>query len=282
MTSPQVFQIFYDDATRRALDPGFLPLDNSRNERPDWYEMWVIRSFLHDNALAEDRWYGFLSPHFGEKTGLTSAQVHEFLGAARERYDVALLLYGWDQLAYFLNPFEQGEVWVPGITALSQSVLGHLGHDVDLDDMVTFSGNFTFSNYIVAKAPYWRKWLAIADRFFALSEDPASALSADLRQMRSYGAATHKVPIKAFIQERLPAIVLSDRGFRTTTLDTSSTFPIFGAMFDDGPATRGVLQTCDLLKRRYWETGEANYLRQFEQLRRLVPTKFRAPAPRAG
>jgi hypothetical protein len=38
-----VFQIFYDDRSRRSLDGGFIPLDNTRNERPDWFEFWVIR-----------------------------------------------------------------------------------------------------------------------------------------------------------------------------------------------------------------------------------------------
>ena len=43
------FQIFYNDATRAAVDPAFQPLDNSANERPDWYEYWPIRRFFHDN-----------------------------------------------------------------------------------------------------------------------------------------------------------------------------------------------------------------------------------------
>jgi len=41
----RVFQIHYDAASRAALDPDFEPLDNSRSERPDWYEYWPIRQF---------------------------------------------------------------------------------------------------------------------------------------------------------------------------------------------------------------------------------------------
>jgi len=46
-----IFQIYYSNATREALDPGFVPLDNIRNERPDWREYWPIRRHLLNNSL---------------------------------------------------------------------------------------------------------------------------------------------------------------------------------------------------------------------------------------
>jgi len=277
MTSFQVFQIYYDEATRSSLDAGYLPLDNRRNERPDWYEFWVIRNFLRTNSLAEDGWYGFLSPHFQNKTGLTSRQVHQFLDFSRDRSEVALILYAWDQVAYFLNPFEQGEVWHPGITALSQSVLRVLGHDIDLARLVTYSGNFTFSNYIIAKPAYWREWLTIADRFFDLIENQSSDLSLRLKQTTSYGSLANQAPFKTFIQERLPAVILSGRRFRTSTFNTSQTLPIFDRLFEIEVTTRGVLQTCDLLKQKYCNTGDARFLDLFKEVRQLVSTKFPPP-----
>src|ERR1019366_761975 len=246
-----VFQIYYDDATRSLVDAGFVPLDNTANLRPDWYEFWVMRNFLHANRLEEGAWYGFLSPNFQRKTGLTSEHVHRFLEFSGERGEVALILTGWDQVAYFLNPFEQGEVWHPGITALSQSVVSQLGYDVDLAGLVTHSGNFTFSNTVIAKPAYWRDWLAIADRFFALAEDASSPLAARLQQATTYTTAAGQAPIKAFIQERLPALVLSRRRFLTTTFNTSDTFPVWDQLFDVDITTRGLLQTCDLLKKKY-------------------------------
>ena len=43
------------------------------------------------------------------------------------------------------DPFEQGEVWHPGITALSQAAMQRLGEAADLASLVTYSGNFTFA-----------------------------------------------------------------------------------------------------------------------------------------
>ena len=68
MSSANIYQIYYDEPSRQALDSGFIPLDNTDNLRPDWSELWVIRRFLLNTPLIEDQWYGFLSPKFTAKT----------------------------------------------------------------------------------------------------------------------------------------------------------------------------------------------------------------------
>ena len=64
------YQILNHYTSRQDLDPGFDVLDNSTNERPDWYEYWPIRKFLLNGPLDEDAFYGFLSPKFRLKTNL--------------------------------------------------------------------------------------------------------------------------------------------------------------------------------------------------------------------
>lgn len=124
MNKFNVFQIFYDGSTKASIDLGFIPLDNTNNTRPDWYEFWVILQFLLQHDLKDDHWYGFLSPKFKFKTGLTSDNIYEFLGAIEsDGYDAAIASPCWDQIAYYQNLFEQGEVVHPRITSLSQSFL---------------------------------------------------------------------------------------------------------------------------------------------------------------
>jgi hypothetical protein len=74
----KVYQIYYSDETRKSNDSGFLQLDNLGNDRPDWREYWPIRKYLLENTLDENTFYGFLSPKFKDKTGLSSDQVYEF------------------------------------------------------------------------------------------------------------------------------------------------------------------------------------------------------------
>ena len=50
MPAVHIYQILNYYTPREALDPGFLVLDNSSNERPDWYEYWPIRKFLRERA----------------------------------------------------------------------------------------------------------------------------------------------------------------------------------------------------------------------------------------
>ena len=74
-----IYQILNHYTSRQDLDPGFDVLDNSANERPDWFEYWPIRKFLLNESLNEDAFYGFLSPKFRHKTNLSAALVRDFI-----------------------------------------------------------------------------------------------------------------------------------------------------------------------------------------------------------
>lgn len=277
MSAFSVYQIYYDTATRQSVEPGFIPLDNMANERPDWFELWVIRNFLNQNHLDPQGWYGFLSPSFRHKTGVSSEQVQALLRFADSGSDVALIPFAWEQSAFFRNPFEQGEVFHPGITRLVQGFLDHLQIDIQVDRLLTHTGNFTFSNYVIARPAYWRKWLFLANAFFEFVEHHPSPLAQALRGTTSYGSQAHQAPIKTFIQERFTALILADSDFKIATFDISATAPIFERLFEPTPHTRGLLQSCDFLKKRYLAHGAAEDLTLYLNLRERIPRRFQLP-----
>src|SRR5580698_8445735 len=88
MQAVHIYQILNHYTSRQDLDPGFGVLDNSANERPDWFEYWPIRKFLLGEVLDENAFYGFLSPKFGLKIGLSAAVVHDFILASDSVVDV--------------------------------------------------------------------------------------------------------------------------------------------------------------------------------------------------
>ncbi len=277
MSAAHIYQIFYDDRSRESLDPAFLPLDNTRNARSGWFEFWAIREYLRSHALSEQDWYGFLSPRFRAKTGVDAGTLGSFLEFSEQRGEVALITAAWDQLAYFQNPFEQGELWHPGLAALCQSVVDALGLGIDLRGTVAHSGNFAYSNYVVAKPVYWRRWLAIADELFALAEEGADPYPTRLAMLTNHYSKPNATPMKAFVQERLPLLLILRHGFRTTTLDVSmagAIDPLFGTQ----PRTRALLQTCDQLKRAFTETRRAACLEAYHTVRALVPVRLPAAA----
>jgi hypothetical protein len=277
MPEAYIHQIYYNTQTRDALDPGFIPLDNTSNERPDWYELWVIRRYLTTHALEENAWYGFLSPKFGLKTGLSSNQLNRLIHQINPRCDVILVNYSFDQIAYFLNPFESGEYWYPGITELSQKIFDQLNYNVNINNLVTHSYNFTFCNYIIAKPRYWRSWLEMANRLFDYIEHSDSEIATSTRAMTvMYGSPKHCAPMKTFIQERIPCIIGTMEKFNFITIENLTSFVIFDRIFLEDRYTRAILQTCNALKLRYTESHDTDCLKAFYSARRLISIKQRS------
>ena len=284
----QAFQIYYDDASKAALAPGFIPLDNTSNLRPDWFEFWVMLNYLREHELEEGVWYGFFSPKFSLKSGFD----HDFIVATVDRYgsaaDVALFSPGWDQMAYFLNPWEQGEVWHPGLMELSQRLLHEMGIEIDLRGLICDASSTVFSNYVLAKRDYWFAWRQLAEKLFACLEYPAAEYGGagdssrihrdDLRADTTYGKRLRDTPMKTFIQERLANVLICSGRFQVVSPDQSATAAILARMFPGGPEVRYLLQTCDLMKRKYRSTGDPQYLRQYWAARKNIRM---IPPPRA-
>jgi hypothetical protein len=270
-----IYQVFYDEHTRQHLENEYLPFDNTENLRPDWFEFPVMRNFFLNTDLDPNGWYGFLSWNFRGKTSLTPTEVIDFVASCRQDHDVAILPHSWDEIAYFRNPFEHGELVHPGIGEVATKAFGEMGIAQSLDDLVSHSGTFTFCNHIVAKPVYWAKWLALANPFWLMAEDPAHPLHAGLNRPAKYRSWKNGVQFKVFIQERFPAILLADRSLRTATYDVSATGairPAFSAPPDF--QTRELLQLCDLLKKDYCAGRNDKALGMYLELRKLVTADY--------
>lgn len=199
--------IAWSPATFDALPPGWLVLDNRANPRPDWYEYDPVRRFLLGTELDDAAYYGFFSPKFERKTGLTHAQVQAFVqGAALDRADVVLFSPQPDMGAFFLNVFEQGETFDPGLIAAFTPWLRAQGHAVDLRGLVMDSRQIVFSNYFVARPAFWREWLMWNEALYAACEGADGPLKAGLVQPTTYPGAVQR---KVFLMERMASLILT-------------------------------------------------------------------------
>jgi hypothetical protein len=203
-----IYQILNHYTAPDALDPGFLVLDNSSNERPDWFEYWPIRKYLLSEPLDEESFYGFLSPKFKLKTNLSSAAAHEFVNLETKTTDVVLLGQSIHQAAYYLNTFQYGESLHPGLLDASTQFFRRIGSPTDLTTLITSSRNEVYSNYMIAKPRFWRAWLEITEQLFAIAESPTDPLGAELRKATSY-RRRREVPMKIFIMERIATWILA-------------------------------------------------------------------------
>jgi hypothetical protein len=208
MQAVQIHQILNHYTPRQDLDPGFEVLDNSANERPDWFEYWPIRRFLLGEALDENTFYGFLSPKFKLKTSLNSAAVREFILASDSAVDVILLSPSIHNSAFYLNVFEHGDAEHPGLKNVATALFERLEMTSDLDSLVSDSRNTVHSNYFIAKPRFWRAWLAINEKMYAIAETPGDALGEALRAPTTYRGGVH-VQMKIFVMERIATWLLT-------------------------------------------------------------------------
>jgi len=260
MQAMHIYQILNHYTSRQELDPGFKVLDNSANERPDWFEYWPIRKFLLDEALDEDAFYGFLSPKFKLKSSLSSDVVREFVAAAGAA-DVVLLSPSIHNSAYYLNVFEHGDAEHPGLKNVAKRLFERLELPGDLDSLVSDSRNTVHSNYFIAKPRFWRAWLAINEKLFAIAEAPSDALGEALRTPTRYRGGSN-VQMKIFIMERVATWLLTcDRNFAAQVRDP---FVARSRIYKLPMAI-----VCDALKIAYATQGRAQYKDVFLLVRGL-------------
>ena len=270
MPEAHIYQILNHYTSRQELDPGFDVLDNSANERSDWYEYWPIRKFLLSEPLDEDAFYGFLSPKFRLKTNLTSARVREYIANADRATDVFLFSPSIHNSAYFLNVFEHGESEHPGLAKVAARFFERIDPSVRTAELVSDSRNTVHSNYFLAKPRFWRAWLEVSERMFAIAETLNDPLGEALRAPTAYRGRV-QVHMKIFIMERIATWLL--------TRDLS-----FVAQARDPFAARAriyklpVAVVCDALKIAYATQGRGQYRDVFylvRGLRRLLNFQVR-------
>jgi hypothetical protein len=265
-----LYQIYYNGATKASMDPGFIPLDNSKNDRPDWREYHPIRNYLLSHQLEPNTYYGFFSPRLAGKTTLTAAQIKTFVNA-NANDDVVSFSPFFDQSAFFLSIFEQGERHHPGLLQETAELAKAAGIDVDLQAVVTDSTNTVFSNYFVARTAFWQRWFDVAEMLYERAERSCVDRSA-LNNSAGYRRASD-ANLKVFVMERLAALLLAtDDRWRTAAYDPMTL--AFSAPILASAWRQAVL--LDALKVAYRRLKNRKYLDEYQALRNDVAAHLSA------
>jgi hypothetical protein len=273
MAPQHIFQILNHYTSPQDLDPGFGVLDNSSNQRPDWYEYWPIRNFLLSETLDENAFYGFLSPKFKHKTNLSADEAREFIGAADPATEVVLFSPSIHNSAYYLSVFEHGEAEHPGLARVAIELFARLGRPLDLGSFISDSRNTVHSNYFIAKPRFWRAWLAITETLFTIAEAADDPLGKALRTPTAY-RGRRDVQMKIFVMERIATwILVSDPSFRARARDPFAARSRFYKL--------PTAVACDALKIAYVTQGRGQYKEVFllvRNLRKLLNLQIRIGA----
>ncbi|WP_322010897.1 hypothetical protein [Paraburkholderia sp. J12] len=265
-----IFQIYYSDATLDQVDPGFIPLDNT-GQRPDWREYWPMRRFLIENTLDPNARYGFLSPKFMEKTGLTAVEAMAFVNSIPDDVDVVTFSPFFDQAAFFQSVFEHAALCHPGIGPVIEEAVRLTTPGLKTSEIVMSSVQTVFCNYLVAKPAFWLQWLEKCERIFEVAEAADSPLAQQLNDDVKY--ESQRAPAKVFIIERMASLLLATqpgwkvRNFNPTTLPMGHA--VLSQFNDD-------LLTLDALKHMAKETGFPQYMGAYLRKRIQVIERLNA------
>jgi hypothetical protein len=205
MTVCKIHQIYYSPESFAALDPGFIPLDNTHG-RQDWMEYWPIRQYFLNTPVGDDELVGFFSPRFFEKTGLTATDVHEHI-QANPGHDVYLFNPYFHLAAWHPNLFIQGEASHPGLIKALENILKKINIDLKIDELIMSSINTVYCNYFVANVKFWKEWLTLCEFIFQISEIKDSRNSIELNRKTKYVRGDMSMQI--FIIERIASLLLS-------------------------------------------------------------------------
>ena len=269
----ELYQIVWSADTLAAVRPPMRALDNLANLRPDWREVWPIRRFLLDKVLDEDKFYGFFSPRFSDKTGLDGQALREFIDEQARDVDVITFSPQADMGSLFLNVFEQAEVFDPGFSATAQAFFDSIGLAIDVNQLVMDHRHIVFSNYLVAKPRFWRKWLELTGQLLDVCEqDDDSSLKISLLTDTHYEGGLQR---KLFLAERLTSVLLClDSGMKVVRHPlslASRSDTVLGELHNE-------VVISDALKVAMRETGQAEYRSAFAQLREHIIRVHLEPA----
>ena len=265
----------YSQETLQCKEPGYLLLDNLANERSDWYEYWPIRRFLLTESLDENAVYGFFSPRFREKSGMSRNDVEKFIRTADPEADVFTFCPQPDIGAFFHNVFEGGDFFSQGFLATSQQFLDAIGYDADLKTLVMDSRSIVFSNYFVARPRFWRAWLEITEKLFAIAEAPGqSSLKDQLVAPTTYPGSVQR---KVFVMEGMVSLLLSEGSWKVAACNP---FKMGWSQLFSPYRQEAIMS--DALKISMNTQGFPEYSSAYETLRGNILSKVRTQTPKGG
>jgi hypothetical protein len=203
-----IHQIFYDPAQRLALDPAFIPHDNTANPCPEWREYHVFRTAWLAGACRGADVTGYVSWKFTAKTGVSGRAFLEFI-AANPGHDVYFINPHRVEPRPFANIWQQAEVHHPGIIDLAQRILAAVGLEIDLAHLEQPRDQVLFCNYWAGTGRFWDWYMDLGER---VRRQVLTGLDeADRRRAWSRADREIDAPYVPFIMERLFSTLLAIR-----------------------------------------------------------------------
>jgi predicted O-linked N-acetylglucosamine transferase (SPINDLY family) len=183
---------------------------------PAWQHFRRVRELFHINAhsisVDEHRLYGFLPHDFFVLARMDTHQILEKVDRLSSKTEVTGIVLPTDANAFFLNVFEQVEVFDPGFTAMCEQFFASAGVPVRMQSLVMDARQSIVTPFLLARPVFWRRWLAVAEQLYALMQSSENTLTKDSsglrRKLELMGGEEAQKSRAALLLERLAAVLL--------------------------------------------------------------------------
>lgn len=190
--------------------------EKARMVEPDWQHFIKVREFFQINAnltlLDNDRLYGFLPDQFAGWMGMNSQHMLLAMKNLSRDVEVVGIALPTDTHAFFLNVFEQVEVFDPGFIELCEKFFAFAGMPVRLQSMVMDTRQSVLTPFLLARPSFWNRWLSVAGQLYDLLHSNDTSLSEDAsklrRELESMGGEDAQSPRALLLLARLAAVIL--------------------------------------------------------------------------
>ncbi len=269
MNGLTIHQIYYREDQRPHLDPCMKHWDNRENLRPEWCELWVMRTAAQRFDDHFDERTGFFSWKYRQKLQLEYSQIEGFVQAHPEA-DCHIFSPAVFQVAFYRNVWAQAEAWHPGMTAVAQTLLDALEIRIDLAATVDHHLTTAFANYWVATRPVWKAYLAFMDRVFtfidAQRDDPQSPFWKHLYGSAGGSGHVQRLPVIPYLVERLFSVFVKQHPeFKIAAWE----YP-FHVLQQRAYRAAGLIPLANWCKLMYLQTSQDIYLTLFAHVQQRM------------
>lgn len=158
--TPTLYQICFEKDQISQVKAPMIPFDNTSNERPELREYHSFKKIIDGQYATEI--YGVFGPRAEEKLRYSGKEIYDEI-VANPSKEFYLFNHARIQSVIFLNVWEQGEYFHPGIKKIMRYVLDKNGYDYTVIDSIMTEKQMCFCSYFVTTKKAWLEYIRFVD-----------------------------------------------------------------------------------------------------------------------
>ena len=204
MSSLAIYQIYYDEFSKKELFPFFIPYDNSK-VASKWYEYGVFRQNFLNKKYKAFEYTGFVSWKFQGKTNISGREFIKFI-ENHSGYDVYFINPFQGNTYRFKNVWECGDFFHPGLMEIVDYIFRNLNYNIDINKMVNSNQDTLYSNYWVGNEKWWNLYMEFCEPIYSFIETSGDSFIHE--RILKEADSGNKASFIPFIMERMFSTVI--------------------------------------------------------------------------